>query len=103
MPATAGSVWGYGTFEAGPLLQGMHVCGCQAGPGVVRGREGEAVGGVEGQRCGEGVWHSILEGREVRRLLHWNTAVFKCTCGNLAMVATGAEMSLGLAEALGRE
>ncbi len=35
------------TFKARSGGQGVHVGGCEAGPGVVGGREGEAVGWVE--------------------------------------------------------
>jgi len=35
------------TFEAWSCGQGVHVGGAESGPGVVGGREGEAVGWVE--------------------------------------------------------
>lgn len=50
------------TFEARPLVEGVDVGGSQAGPGVVGGREGEAVGRMECQRGEERFGHGIFEG-----------------------------------------
>lgn len=49
------------TFEARSGGQGVHVGGREAGPGVVGGREGEAVGWVECKgRGGGGGVHGIF-------------------------------------------
>lgn len=43
------------------FLQNVHICGGQAGPGVIGRGEGEAVGGVKGQGDRGRIWHSIFE------------------------------------------
>ena len=50
------------TFETGPLVKSMDVGCSQPRPGVVGGREGKAVGGVEFWRDRGRIGHDMFDG-----------------------------------------